>query len=405
MRQKKKILFVIESLTLAGSEKSLIALLSNLDPDLYDIDLQLFRYGGELEKFIPAYVNFLPPLDYTEYATQSWQNNIKELFTKNNISFFAAKLKYSIGLRLVGGNHSEKASLYWKAVKNAYSIFPKKYEVAIAYAQGLPTFYVIDKITSAKKVTWVNANMQFTNSNIDFQESFYNQYDTIVPVTEGNKEHLVKVFPHLSEKYYVVEDIIDYNYIKEMSTVFQVPMRTDIFNILTVSRLDNGMKGMDITVEVCKVLRDRKLNFHWYFLGKGPFKEEMELYINEHTLNNNVSILGTTDNPYPYYNVANLYVQTSRSESYGMSIAEARLLNLPIVTTRFDTVFGQMVDGKNGIVTDMNAEAVADAIERMMNDEELYQSIKSYLKQEPKENMESVKKFDGLIDQSLKTEP
>jgi len=96
-----------------------------------------------------------------------------------------------------------------------------------------------------------------------------------------------------------------------------------------------------------------------------------------------------------------LYVQTSRHEGFGIPIAEARLLNIPVVTTRFDSVYMQMVDGKNGLVTDIDAESVADAIEKIMKDKELYNSIVRYLKTEQKENYESIEKFDKLIEQLL----
>ena len=43
----KTILFVIDSLHCAGAEKSLITLLSLIDYSKYEVDLQLFGYGGE----------------------------------------------------------------------------------------------------------------------------------------------------------------------------------------------------------------------------------------------------------------------------------------------------------------------------------------------------------------------
>ena len=46
---KKKLLFVIESLTNAGAEKSLVTFLSILDYSKYEVDLQLFSYVGAFE--------------------------------------------------------------------------------------------------------------------------------------------------------------------------------------------------------------------------------------------------------------------------------------------------------------------------------------------------------------------
>ena len=59
--KKKKLLVVIESLVCAGAEKSLISFLSTLDYSRFEVDLQLFKYGGEFELFLPKEVRLLPP--------------------------------------------------------------------------------------------------------------------------------------------------------------------------------------------------------------------------------------------------------------------------------------------------------------------------------------------------------
>ncbi|NGX84735.1 glycosyltransferase [Aequorivita sp. KMM 9714] len=393
MGQKIKLLFVIESLTLAGSEKSLIALLTNLDSELYEIDLQLFRYGGELEGFLPNYVNVLPVLPYNDFVSRPFIQNFKSL----NFKFIKAKLTYSLGLRKRTRNHSEIAKLYWESVQNTFSIQSKKYDVAIAFAQGVPTFYVMDKVKATKKVTWVNANMQFTKNNIEFQRLYYSKYDYIVAISEGTKDHMINYFPDLKSNFIVISNIIDSKSIFQMARLYKPEFYHNKFNILTVGRLDEGMKGMDITIETCKVLKEHGVNFHWYIIGEGAFKSEMESFIKNNELQNDVSLLGSTDNPYPFFKVADLYVQTSRHEGYGRTIAEARMLNLPIVTTNFDTVGLQIKHKKNGIITAMNPESVADGIIDIMNDKKLYNTIQDNLKKEPKENTETIKRFDAMI--------
>ena len=51
------------------------------------------------------------------------------------------------------------------------------------------------------------------------------------------------------------------------------------------------------------------------------------------------------------------------------------MLNIPVVTTRFDAVYNQMIDGKNGLVVDMNADAVCEGILRIINDTVLRENI------------------------------
>lgn len=78
---KKQLLFVIESLTCAGAEKSLVTLLNKIDYSKYDVDLQLFTYGGEFEELLPKEVNLLPPLKYFFMAKES----IKSLLLRKKI--------------------------------------------------------------------------------------------------------------------------------------------------------------------------------------------------------------------------------------------------------------------------------------------------------------------------------
>lgn len=315
------------------------------------------------------------------------------------LRFLQSKLKYSLGLRFGRRNHSEIAKLYWTSVKNSFEIQSKNYDVA--FAQGVPTFYVMDKITATKKVTWVNANMQFTENNIDFQHFYYVKYDRIVAISNGTKDHMMNIFPDLEEKFLVVPNIIDYTSIYQMADLFQPEFDNHKLNILTVGRLDNGMKGMDITIAAAKVLKEHHIEFHWYIVGEGSYRIEMEQFIQKHKLQYYVTLLGATDNPYPYFKAADLYVQTSRQEGYGRTIAEARMLNLPIVTTNFDTVGLQIQHLQNGLISEMTPEAVSNDIQKIMNDKHLYNTIQDNLKSEPKENTETVKRFDEMISDLL----
>ena len=56
-----------------------------------------------------------------------------------------------------------------------------------------------------------------------------------------------------------------------------------------------------------------------------------------------------------------------------------------------------MIDGDNGLVVEMSAEAVVDGIIRLATDQELYQHIKGYQVQEKKGNVEEIEKFYDLL--------
>lgn len=394
---KKKLLFVNESLALAGGEKSLIALLSCLNPDLYEIDLQLFRYGAELDGLIPDFVNVLPPLPYAEFVSKTWEQQLLSIFNKKNSSYFKARLKYSFSLRKGHWNHPEKAQLYWEATHDVIDASSKKYDIAIAYAQGIPTFYVVDKVDAKQKIAWMNAKPNFPEKNLQFQLRYYQKYNYIIPVSEITYQQCAALMPTYAHKMHILYDIVDYKFILKLADLFLPPFDDSTFNILTVARLNLRSKRYDITLKACKILKEKGKNFHWYALGEGDYRSEMEGYIQKHQLGDCFTLLGTDANPYPYFKRADLYVQTSQYESYGISIAEARMLNIPIVTTNFDTVELQIKDGTNGLITDLDPEKVANAIIQLMDNKNLYNSIKNNLRNEEKENQETLKRFEKLI--------
>ena len=167
--------------------------------------------------------------------------------------------------------------------------------------------------------------------------------------------------------------------------------------ILTIGRLAN-QKGYDIALEACKILKEKEIEFKWYSLGIGPLKEEIEKYINENNLENNFKLLGVKSNPYPFIKDCDIYVQTSRFEGFGIAIAEARMLNKPVVTTRFDAVYNQMKDRKNGLVVDMNSQGIVNGILELINNKKLTNEIISYLKTEKMGNTEELEKFYKLIE-------
>ena len=395
---RKNLLFVIDSLHCAGAEKSLISLLSLIDYSKYNVDLQLFGYGGILESLIPDEVNLLCPLKYTKFTEMSLKEGIFYSIKKLNFRMLLSRLQYSIKLRRGKFTHSQLARLFWQSASKSIECNPKKYDIAISYAQGIPTFYVSEKIKADKKFAWVNTSYYLLGEDKMFQKQYYDKYDKIVAVSDSAKDIFLNTFPCYKDKTEIIYDINNYELIYNMSLLGE--SYTDNFNglrILTIGRLAKG-KRYDIALDACELLKKRGIKFRWYVLGEGVLREEIEKSIESKNLKDNFILLGVKSNPYPYIKNCDIYVQTSEFEGFGLAIAEARMLNKPVVTTRFDAVFNQMVQGKNGLVVDINGKSVANGILKYIDDNNLRQSIVSYLKKEKKGNIEEIEKIYEMIE-------
>ncbi|WP_164667394.1 glycosyltransferase [Virgibacillus doumboii] len=394
---KKKLLFVIDSLKTAGAEKSLVTLLSMLDYSRFSVDLQLFAYGGALEELVPIEVNILKPLKYTDFAKMNLKKSLKYTIVNREYKMFSSRLKYSTRIRKEKYSNPQKAILFWKNVSNVIEENPKKYDIAIAYAQGIPTYYVAEKVKAKSKFAWINVSYRLNHWEKQFQGASYNQFNRIVTVSESTKDTFLEAFPEYASKVNVIYDINNARFIADMAEMGNsYDDSFDGVRILTIGRLAN-QKGYDIALETCKKLKNLGINFKWYVLGKGPLEHEMKEYIEQNGLENHFILLGIKANPYPFIKNADIYVQTSKFEGFGLAIAEARMLNIPVVTTRFDAVYNQMIHEKNGLVVDMNADAVCEGIKRLLTNNELREEIVSYLKTEKKGNAEEIDKFYQLI--------
>ena len=128
--------------------------------------------------------------------------------------------------------------------------------------------------------------------------------------------------------------------------------------IVTVGRL-SWEKGQDIAIESARIMKEKDIKFVWYFIGDGPSYTELHGLTKKYGLEKQVIFLGGMKNPYPYIKKCDIYVQPSREEGYGMTVAEAKLLQRAIVITDFLTAGEHIQNGENGYIVPINQSELA----------------------------------------------
>jgi spore coat protein SA len=91
-----------------------------------------------------------------------------------------------------------------------------------------------------------------------------------------------------------------------------------------------------------------------------------------------VNFVGTVphDEIATYYHNADILVNPSYSEAFGMSLVEAMASQTPVVATRVGGMTNVVEDGKTGLLVEMNnPAALAEAIVRLMQDDDLRRSM------------------------------
>lgn len=388
----KDILFVIDSLSCGGAEKSLISLLSNIDYSLYNVDLLLLKRGGEFEKFLPKEVNLLESPEYFKFLNGKYKGSIQK-----KIQYMLYRLKTTLNLRI--NNISKKAihseQVVYKSINSILNPLDKKYDIAIAYNQGFPTYLVADKVQAYKKLAWINCNYVKTMYDKDLDNKFYNQIDKIIVVSQFIYDSMSKMKYGYKDKMKIILDIIDPKLIINMSLEKEPKELKDIdeFKILTVGRLAT-VKGYDLAVKAANLLKNNSFKFKWFIIGEGAERKYIEDLIIKYNLEKEVILLGAKPNPYPYMKMCDLYVQTSRKEGFGLTVMEAKILKNVIVATNFDTINELLSDKIDGVIVEQNENSIYEAIKQIINNNACYNEIKSNVeKLIPYSSVNEINKF------------
>lgn len=383
-----KLLIVIDSLASGGAEKSLINLLSLIDYTKVQVDLALFRRGGINEKFVPNEVNYLPVIGLQKASG-----------LKGTIKYWFIKIRHSVSVRLRKVKDAHDYTIrYWSSFEKLLPKIDRQYDVAFAYAQRLPTLYVATKVQAKHKFAWMNVTVHHDDKLRSFYLPFFKKFDKMVCVSAEVEESFLKSYPELLNKTKVIYDINNPDFIRELSHKY-VPFEKigNTINILTVARLNFEQKGYDILLRACQILKEKGYRFKWRALGEGDKKDEIRDLISKYHIEDCFELCGIQANPYPYFTNSDIYVQSSRYEGFGLSIAEARILGLPVVTTPYDCVNLQIKNGVNGVISTFDAADIADQIAKLIDDSNLRNAIKNNLKEDVIGNLDEFAKIEELI--------
>lgn len=382
--RKKKIVFLLNDMDIGGVQKSMIAMLKYLASlQQFEIDVIIWQKGGLLEKEIPPAINIIhqsyPPTLNDIKIEKRLLKRVENLYQLFRFKWFTI--------------FKEKPWYY-------YNIVQKQYDIAVSYVhRGYPLCFTIDKVNASRKILWFHHGIyEATEKQKLLDDIFFNLYDTIVAVSDSNKDHITSNFPKLNKKLEVIPNLIEVEEIKQRSEdcIIDLPKSPNVYNIVTVSRISQE-KGIDLALDVAYKLKDRGLKFKWYFIGDGETFAEMTQYIIEKEISDVCVLLGSRVNPYPHMRLADFYVQPSYVESQCMTVYEALALKKLIVATNLHALQDALQHGKLGILCNPDADEFANAIEQLISDDAFKRDLKRTLEKYIVSNRVTYQKINDLF--------
>ena len=370
--EKRKVLFVVHQLNHGGVQKALISALNTIDYTKNEVTLYVCKDRVQLLADVNKNVKqVIINKDQTHYYRKPYAaflvllkqicrllklKTISELIQKNLVTYInEAQMKYA---------------------KSKYFAKQEEYDVAVSYIQGYTAKFVAKYIKAKKKVMFFQGSM---DENHELHEEIMPYFDYVAGTNPSIQSVLKELYPTFAHKITFLDIYVDVEDVRNKSNEFKIDKADGKIILCSCGRIAT-VKGFDIAVEAAKILKDKNIDFFWYFVGDGPERARLEKKIDEYELNGNIHITGMQDNPYPYIGQCDIYVQPSFGEAFGITIAEAKMLNRAIVST--NTVGGslQIQHEKNGLLTEINSWGIAEAIIRYKKDSYLKNSIIENLK-------------------------
>lgn len=135
-------------------------------------------------------------------------------------------------------------------------------------------------------------------------------------------------------------------------------------------------KGYQYLIEAMASVKQQFPDIKLFVVGGGPLKNELESSVKKLGLTDNIQFLGVKDDIPQFLSSIDIFVLPTLYESFGIVLIEAHACKKPVVVSDVGSISAVIKDGETGLlVPPRNPHAIAEAIIRLLRDEELYKKL------------------------------
>lgn len=213
----------------------------------------------------------------------------------------------------------------------------------------------------------------------------YKRMETLVSLTEIQKQALMKCLPVPSDHIKVIPDSVDTKIFHPEKR--SEPFRHEVFGLSgnevaigLVGRID-PQKGSREFVKAAAELLSRRPELKFFLIGKETpdtpgFEKSLKDYVSSKNLESKIVFLGHRSDVDQVIGNLDLFVMPSYEETFGDVLIEAMSCGVPAIATRAGGPINIVDEEQNGLlVPPKDSPALAEAIERLLSDQDLYKRL------------------------------
>lgn len=209
---------------------------------------------------------------------------------------------------------------------------------------------------------------------------FDNWTDSIITEASMNVKYLVETHganPRKIHRIYHGVDIGRYcpltgegGYIRD-----RLGFGPDELLVALIGRL-HPQKGHDYLIRAAATLRSRYPSCHYLFIGEGKQRNELELLVQRHSLQDRVTFLGFRSDIADLLQVIDVVVMPSRLEGLPFVLLEAMAAAVPVVASDLECLREVITDGFNGFLVPVgDVSSLASSLDHLLRDRKLRTAI------------------------------
>lgn len=129
------------------------------------------------------------------------------------------------------------------------------------------------------------------------------------------------------------------------------PFSDNKLHFVQIGSLEKEIKGQDIVIDAIEKLKKNGIkNIQMHFIGKGESLNDLKSQVNRLDLNDMIVFEGRIPQQYLYDKLANydLLIVASRSEGFGLTLAEAMAAKVPVLCSDLDATMEVIDNGRLG---------------------------------------------------------
>lgn len=349
--QKKKILIYGGSFMNNGITASLVALLSNMLYEKFEVylitdsNVNSVNFLRTMER-IPKNVQIISvkgsslKLIQNQYKLLSYKT-LRKIFKKENYAFL--------------GNSKYDIAINYSGYKNYWACF-------IAFSNAnLKYIYLHSDMKQEQK------NKPYMTDYHLLYSLYRNKYDKLITVSNSSYEANKNSFLDIEEKFINVNNPIDYKSIislsKQEDILWKSTLDTNKVNFINIARYSTE-KGQDKLIQAFSHIVQNNSNVHLYLVGHGILYKTLKLQIKNLELQKYITITDNIENPFPLLSSCDCFILSSHYEGQGLVLLESMVLGIPCISTD--------IPGPQSVLADKRGLLVDDSVKGLIGGMETY---------------------------------